>query len=218
MILAMVTITSQAQIEAEDATTDKTSKSSSTSTDSRDITALSDESPYAVDEKPCRWWRRHCHSQVEGLPPEAPTEGVVITVDTTHNIAYLWRDGELLAKAPATTGSDKTLKRGLKQWLFRTPRGRHKVLRKLTDPIWTKPDWAFVEEGKKVPPAGSPERQVRGQLGKYALHLGDGILIHGTKEKKLLGRKGSHGCIRLGDEMLELVYKTAAVGTDVYIF
>ena len=173
---------------------------------------------YVSDEKPCRWYRRHCHPRIEGLPENFPTAGVLITIDTAHNIAYLWRDGELVAKGPTTTGSDKTLRRGLRQWLFRTPRGRHKILRKVVDPIWTKPDWAFIEEGQSVPPPDSPERKVKGHLGKYALDLGDGIMIHGTKEKKMLGRKGSHGCIRLGDEMLELVYKNADVGTDVYIF
>lgn len=173
---------------------------------------------YVPDQKPCRWYRSHCHSRIKGLPEDISTTGVLITIDTTHNIAYLWRDGDLVAKGPTTTGSDKMLKRGLRQWLFRTPRGRHKILSKVVDPIWNKPDWAFIEEGRSLPPPDSPERKVKGHLGKYALLLGDGIMIHGTKEKKMLGRKGSHGCIRLGDEMLELVYNNADVGTDVYIF
>ena len=197
---------------AEEITNEAIKNEASTST------TTAEPSEYEPDEKSCRWYRRHCHPKIEGLPEDAPPTGVLITIDTTHNIAYLWRDRELVAKGPATTGSDKTLKRGLRQWLFRTPRGFHKVLRKVVDPIWTKPDWAFIEEGEPVPPPDSPARKVRGHLGKYALDLGDGILIHGTKEKKLLGRKGSHGCIRLGDELLELVYQTADVGTGVYIF
>jgi L,D-transpeptidase ErfK/SrfK len=183
------------------------------------VTPSSASSDYITDNKPCRWYQlRHCHPAVEGLPVGAPKEGVVITVDATHNIAYLFKDGALVAQGPASTGTDKQLRRGLKQWLFRTPRGRHKVLRKIVDPVWTKPDWAFVEEGKPVPPPNSPIRKVKGHMGKYALDLGDGILIHGTQETRKLGTKASHGCIRLGPEMLELVYQNAAVGTEVYIF
>jgi len=93
-----------------------------------------------------------------------------------------------------------------------------KVLRKIQDPVWTKPDWAFVEAGERVPPPNSPLRKVKGHLGKFALDLGDGIMIHGTEEFDSIGRKASHGCIRLPDDMLETVYNTAAVGTDVFIF
>ncbi len=174
-----------------------------------------------ADEKKCRWWQVGCDDRkesIEGLPPEVPREGTIITVDTTKNVAYLFRDGELVSQGPVATGSEKLLKKGIRKWLFRTPRGRHKVLRKIVDPVWTKPDWAFIEEGKPVPALDSPKRKVKGKLGKYALDLGDGILIHGTRETDSLGKKASHGCIRMGDELLEQVYKTAVVGTDVFIF
>lgn len=171
-----------------------------------------------ASEQPCRWWQRHCQPFVEGFPEGTPTTGVVLTIDTTHNIAYLWRDAKLIAQGPAATGMDKMLRRGLRAWLFRTPRGRHTILRKVVDPVWVRPDWAFIEEGKPIPPPGSPQRQVRGVLGKYALHLGGGIFIHGTKDLNSLGSKASHGCIRLGPEMLEMVYRHAEVGTEVHIF
>jgi L,D-transpeptidase YbiS len=162
--------------------------------------------------KPCHWW------QVEGLPPDAPREGTLITVDVSTNRAYLFKDGEMVGNSPAATGSGKALKKGLKTWLSYTPRGRMKVLRKIVDPIWTKPDWAFVENGEKVPPPDSPKRQVKGHLGKYALDLGDGILIHGTDEIDSLGKNASHGCIRLPGAMLKKVYRAAQIGTEVYIF
>ncbi|MGH9459263.1 MAG: L,D-transpeptidase [Thermoanaerobaculia bacterium] len=156
--------------------------------------------------------------EIEGLPPLAPLEGTVITVDTTKSRIYLFKDGELVREDLAATGMDKLMRKGSRVWLFRTPRGRMEVLRKIVDPVWTKPDWAFVEEGRKVPPAGSPSRKVRGVLGKYALDLGDRILIHGTKDLDSLGKKASHGCIRVGAEMLELIYREASVGTPVIVF
>jgi lipoprotein-anchoring transpeptidase ErfK/SrfK len=184
--------------------------------------AQAQESQPQQTTKPCKWWQfGHCNEQtivIEGLPPDAPKAETLVTIDVSTNTAYLFNDGELVAKAPAATGTGKILKKGRKVWAFHTPRGRMKVLRKIEDPVWTKPDWAFVEAGEPVPPPDSKKRQVRGHLGKYALDLGDGIMIHGTDEIDSLGRKASHGCVRLGNEMLEKVWQATKVGTDVYIF
>lgn len=155
---------------------------------------------------------------IEGLPPEAPRTGTVITVDVSTNRAYLFRDGQLVRSSAAATGSDKILRKGRRVWWFRTPRGKHAVVRKVKDPVWTKPDWAFIEEGKKVPPPGSPLRKEKGTMGKYALDLGDRVMIHGTNDPKSIGRRVSHGCIRLPNDMLSLLWKEAAVGTEVHIF
>jgi L,D-transpeptidase ErfK/SrfK len=155
---------------------------------------------------------------VEGLPPEAPRTGTIITIDVSTNQAYLFRDGTLVRKSAAATGSDKILRKGRKVWWFRTPRGRHQVVRKVKDPVWRKPDWAFVEEGKPIPPANSPLREERGTMGKYALDLGERVMIHGTNDPKSIGRRVSHGCIRLPNDMLTLLWKEAPVGTEVYIF
>ena len=157
-------------------------------------------------------------TDVEGLPSEAPRSGTVITVDLSTNQAYLFRDGELVRKSRCATGSEKVLKHGRRVWWFRTPRGRYSVLGKVKDPVWTKPDWAFVEEGKKVPPPDSPLRKEKGKLGKYALDLGERVMIHGTNEPQSIGKKVTHGCIRLPHDMLSLLWKEADVGTEVWIF
>ncbi len=171
--------------------------------------------------QPCHWWQFHrCDQpkQVEGLPSEAPRQGTVITVDVSTNTAYLFQDGEMITKSPAATGNEKTLERGEDMWQFHTPRGHMKVLRRIVDPVWRKPDWAFIEAGDSVPPPNSPKRLVKGHLGKYALDLGDGILIHGTDDIKSIGKRASHGCVRLPEKMLTTLYQAAKVGTDVYIF
>jgi L,D-transpeptidase YbiS len=172
-------------------------------------------------QKPCHWWQFKKCSQVvkdDGLPPEAPRQGTVISIDVSTNTAYLYQDGTLIAKSLAATGNEKTLEYGDDMWQFHTPRGRHKVLRKIVDPVWRKPDWAFIEAGEKIPAPDSPKRLVKGHLGKYALDLGEGIMIHGTDDPDSIGKRVSHGCIRLPDKMLAKVYKAAKVGTDVYIF
>ncbi len=72
--------------------------------------------------------------------------------------SILMRRDKVLHEALCSTGSGGLLKDpdGERQWVFETPRGNFRVIRKAEDPVWTKPDWAFVEEGKAV-----PERLVR---------------------------------------------------------
>ena len=107
--------------------------------------------PEALAE--CHWWQfGHCSDSTAGLPDEAPRTGVVITIDVSTNRAYLFRDGELVAKSAAATGSGKEFVYGNDMWVFHTPRGHHKVLGKIKDPIWRKPDWAFIEAGEPIPP------------------------------------------------------------------
>jgi lipoprotein-anchoring transpeptidase ErfK/SrfK len=169
----------------------------------------------------CHWWQfSQCKQsdQIEGLPDDAPHTGTLVTVDIARNRIYLFQDGQLVDKSPVATGSEKVLKKAGKTFLFHTPRGRMTVLRKIQDPIWTKPDWAFLEDGQPIPPPDSPKRQVKGHLGKYALDLGDGIMIHGTEDVGSFGRAASHGCIRVPGDMLEIVYNAAKVGTPVYIY
>jgi lipoprotein-anchoring transpeptidase ErfK/SrfK len=171
----------------------------------------------------CHWWQfGHCDDsasqQIDGLPADAPRSGTVVTVDVSTNTLYLFRDGQLVRKSAAATGSGKTLENGDDMWQFDTPRGHLKVRGKIKDPVWRKPDWAFVEAGERVPPPDSPKRLVKGHLGKYALALGDGIMIHGTDDADSIGKYVSHGCIRVPDSMLDALWKNVKVGTDVYVF
>jgi hypothetical protein len=69
-----------------------------------------------------------------------------------------------------------------------------------------------------VPPMGSQNRKVEGELGKYRLNLGDGYLLHGTPYKESIGMAATHGCVRLRDEDIEWLYDHVPVGTKVYIY
>jgi L,D-transpeptidase catalytic domain len=144
---------------------------------------------------------------------------VYIVVDTARNRLSVRRSGKTLLEAVCSTGSGTLLKdpETRREWLFETPRGRFHVLRKAQDPVWTKPDWAFVEEGKPVPEKWS-ERRDPNTLGDYALYLGDGYMIHGTLYQRYLGQSVTHGCVRLGDADLERVFRMTPVGAPVFIF
>ena len=69
-----------------------------------------------------------------------------------------------------------------------------------------------------IPPYGTLNRQVEGQLGAYALDLGDGYLLHGTPYVDSLGNAVTHGCIRLGDDDIEWLFLHVGKGTPVYIY
>ena len=144
---------------------------------------------------------------------------VYIVIDTAQNKLYVKKGGKVLHEALCSTGSGGLLKdpNDDRQWIFETPRGNFRVIRKAEDPVWTKPDWAFVEEGKSVPDNWS-ERRDYDTLGEYALYLGDGYMIHGTLYQRYLGQAITHGCVRLGDEDLERVYRMTPAGSQVLIF
>jgi L,D-transpeptidase ErfK/SrfK len=146
-------------------------------------------------------------------------KGPYIVVNTVDNRLYL-RDGDtLLRESVCSTGSYMSLEGPAGQkWFFSTPRGRFSVKSKQEDPVWIKPDWAFVEDGDPIPSRTAKERYEPGVLGLYALGFGNGYFIHGTLYTRLLGKNVTHGCVRLPDEDLEVVFKTAKVGTPIFIY
>ena len=145
--------------------------------------------------------------------------GVYIVIEQTQNRLYLMKDDQVLRESICSAGSGMILKEGEagRKWVFDTPRGAFHVLSKIDDPVWKKPDWAFVEEGKPIPKDPS-ERFDPGALGEYALYFGDGYMIHGTLYERLLGRSVTHGCIRLGRDDLREVFHAASIGTPIYIY
>jgi hypothetical protein len=69
-----------------------------------------------------------------------------------------------------------------------------------------------------IPPLGTRNRQVAGELGRYRLALGDGVMLHGTPHTESIGQALTHGCIRLGDADIAWLYEHVPVGTTVYVY
>lgn len=142
-----------------------------------------------------------------------------LVISTSENTFNLYKNNRLTGSGLCSTGSLIHLEvDSTRSWIFETPRGVRQVRNKIVDPVWRKPDWAFIEEGLQPPSPGHSSRFERGVLGDYALDLGDGYLIHGTLYQRLLGMPVTHGCIRMNDSDLELVYKTLVIGSKVYIY
>jgi lipoprotein-anchoring transpeptidase ErfK/SrfK len=68
-----------------------------------------------------------------------------------------------------------------------------------------------------IPPVGTTNRRIFGELGSFALDLGGGYMIHGTPDQTSVGEKSTHGCIRLRDEDLMWLFDNVPVGTPVLI-
>ena len=142
-----------------------------------------------------------------------------LIVNSTANKIRLLKAGRTLHESKCSTGSYILLKAaGKRQWLFRTPKGLYRVTVKLKDPWWYKPDWAYVEEDLPIPSIYSAKRYQPGVLGDYALGFGSGYLIHGTLYKRFLGMPVTHGCVRLDDDDMELVFNTLTHSSRIYIY
>jgi len=145
-------------------------------------------------------------------------KGIYIVIDTGADHLFVMQDDKVLRDAICSTGSGVRLAdpNTPRSWIFDTPRGELTVRGKTTDPIWVKPDWAFIETGENIP-HGLDDRMEEGVLGDYALDLGQGYLIHGTLFERALGLHVTHGCVRMGAKDLEFIFHTVKPGTKVYI-
>ena len=186
----------------------------------------------------------------------------------------LWSmdNADTLYSAPIAIGKGTELSFGSARWNFTTPYGVRRVLSKQTNPVWTPPDWHYVElardsswkvvrlergtpfrlpdrsrlevRGERIvrvlpggrsepvpadeevifgdtlfiPPLGTANRRVEGELGAFKLALGDGYMIHGTPHQESIGQAATHGCIRMADKDISYIYHTIRVGTPVYIY
>lgn len=176
---------------------------------SRNITEVSDTDNARINKD---------MAALEKKVDKLTNQGPYLIVNTTENKFYLYSDNELVREGPCSTGKNEKLIAGKKEFRFKTPRGVHKVLRKQKNPVWAKPDWAFLEEGEPIPPPGDPSRFDEYTLGPFKLEIGDGYMVHGTIWKRFMGQSVTHGCIRMLDDDIEAVYMTLPVGSKVIIY
>ena len=98
---------------------------------------------------------------------------------------------------------------------FNTPVGSFSIIEKIVNPDWHVPKSIRREEPHlpAIVPAG-PDNP----LGSRALRLSLGdVLIHGTNRPFGIGRKDSHGCIRMYPEDIAVLFKMVKKNTKVTI-
>ena len=207
---------------------------------------------------------------VSGARP-APNYRILISLE--EKFLWLFDGRDVVLRAPIAVGISEDFVYKGRKFNFDTPRGRRTILKKEENPVWTVPEWHYLEKathknleivhvvrgrnyalgdgtyirvrdnevgrvnqfgnfwpftpgieiifyGKLyVPPLDTPQRRVPDALGPYKLDMGNGYLIHGTHiyNENSIGLPASHGCVRMRNEDLALLYQVVPVGTAVYI-
>lgn len=140
------------------------------------------------------------------LPETKVYDGIVINLSEMR-LYYFFKKGkkQMVMTFPIGIGSEGN----------DTPVGTFKIIEKIENPKWIVPE-SIKRENPKLPAIVPPGPD--NPLGNYALRLSLGnILIHGTNRPYAVGRKASHGCIRLYPEDIPLLYRSVSKGTKVNI-
>jgi lipoprotein-anchoring transpeptidase ErfK/SrfK len=143
--------------------------------------------------------------------------GYAVVVDLDANRLYFAKGRRVLWSAPVGTGTGLRMETDRDAWDFHTPNGAFHVTHKAREPDWIAPDWYFLEHDLRVPGPNDPKRRFTRGLGAAAVYIGHGLAIHGTDKPELLGRRVSHGCIRLSDANALRLYHDVQVGTEVVV-
>src|SRR5512137_1123218 len=152
-----------------------------------------------------------------------PTPGAMATIPTSWIVPRSGAPGRVvvnlsemrLFQFPRTPGPAMTFPVGIGTEGWATPVGTFKVVQKQVNPAWYPPASIRREEPDlpaMVPPG--PDNP----LGTHALRLNKGsILIHGTDTPFGVGRRASHGCLRLYPEDIPVLFGRVPVGAEVRI-
>jgi lipoprotein-anchoring transpeptidase ErfK/SrfK len=170
----------------------------------------------ADDDRPAR----ASQSQPQGLRVRSESlrrGGYAVVIDLDANRLYFARGRRVLWSAPVGTGTGLRLENQRGGWDFDTPNGTFHVTYKAVEPDWIAPDWYFIENKLPVPGRNDDARRFTRGLGSAAVYIGHGLAIHGTDRPELLGRRVSHGCIRLSNADALRLFHNVQVGTEVVV-
>jgi L,D-transpeptidase catalytic domain len=81
---------------------------------------------------------------------ESQDTGQTIVVSTAENKLYVRRGGQTIFEAVCSTGKGTTLTDASgHSMVFNTPTGKFRIVKKEENPLWSPPDWHFLEEARK---------------------------------------------------------------------
>jgi L,D-transpeptidase ErfK/SrfK len=157
-----------------------------------------------------------------GVDPWVPGEGLKLTLPRAHILPTAQRKG-IVINLPEQRlyyfRDDKrvveTMPIGIGAEGFKTPLGKTEIKRKRANPTWYVPKSIRLAEPdlpNVVPPG--PDNP----LGAFAFYLGwQSYLIHGTNKPYGIGRRSSHGCIRMYPDDIARLFKMVPIGTEVTV-
>jgi L,D-transpeptidase ErfK/SrfK len=156
-----------------------------------------------------------------GIDPWMPGEGTKVVVPTRHVLPDAPRRGivinlpELRLYYFPPKGEPRSFPIGIGGEGKETPVGRTVVAAKRLHPVWV-PTRSEHEEDPDLPASIGPGPD--NPMGERALYLGwPGYAVHGTNKPYSIGRRDSHGCIRLYPEDIAWLFQAVAIGTPVTV-
>jgi lipoprotein-anchoring transpeptidase ErfK/SrfK len=151
-----------------------------------------------VDNWPKTLWSQASAQQV---PPNRLTDAKTqVVVDLSDRRTYVYAADEVIASYPIAVGK--------KGW--ETPTGSFQVIHMRHYPIWRHPITGKVFEAGTDSPLGD----------RWIGFWSDGrneIGFHGTPEVDLVGTAVSHGCLRMRNSDVRLLYEQVSLGTTVLV-
>lgn len=132
------------------------------------------------------------------MGPAAAGDPLIIVNKRTNELAWI-KDGQVAMTARAATGKTKEF----------TPEGVFTVTVKAKQPYYR----------KKNIPGGDVRNPLGSRWIGFDARNTDGRTygIHGTNEPESIGSYISLGCIRLPNEIVNLLYEEVSIGTKVFI-
>ncbi|MGA2592015.1 MAG: L,D-transpeptidase [Bryobacteraceae bacterium] len=137
-----------------------------------------------------------CLAAGEALAQKTQPVARRLVVSIPDRKLALVEDGRVVKIYPVAVGKEATP----------SPAGSFTVAERVTHPTWYRP-------GKVVPPGRS------NPLGPRWIGLSRrGYGIHGTNTPRSIGRRASHGCIRMRNADVEELFAWVAIGDPVELF
>lgn len=134
------------------------------------------------------------------LHPVALIRQPRLVVDLSDRQVLLYQDGTLQARFDIAVGREG----------WETPTGEFKILTMQEHPVWQNPITGETISQGVDNPLGS----------RWIGFWTDGthqIGFHGTNQEDLIGQAVSHGCIRMRDSEIQILYTQVALGTPVVV-
>ncbi|MBU5615379.1 L,D-transpeptidase family protein [Geomonas azotofigens] len=139
------------------------------------------------------------------IPPTAWERPCIVVNLAELRLFYFPHRGDGIITFPIGIGDEGT----------DTPVGRFVITEKIVNPYWHVPE-SIRRKRPQLPAVVAPG--ARNPLGRHALRLSrPDILIHGTNRPWGIGRRSSHGCLRLYSEDIANLFEMAQKGMPVWV-
>lgn len=139
-------------------------------------------------------------SIIPGLRQNSQVLQTEVVVSLSDRRTYVYKGEEVIASYPIAIGKEG----------WETPTGSFRVTNMQHDPIWRHPITG------KIFPSGADSPLGERWIGFWSDGRNE-IGFHGTPDIHLLGAAISHGCLRMRNEDVRLLYEQVEIGTLVSV-